>query len=85
MDYPLLHTAEYATDPYKLDTRAHTMKGSSTIVAGSTCCVAPVCRCRAIGVIGHSLGGHNALFLAVFDSPHQCSRFQLRVQRLRQA
>lgn len=69
MDYPLLHQREYKTDPYKLGYESATMKGvvnhrravdllrSLPYVDGSR-----------IGVVGHSLGGHNALFLAVFDA-----------------
>jgi dienelactone hydrolase len=68
LDYPLLHTAEYRTDPYELGYASATMKGivnhrRGVDVLQSLDAVDP----GAIGVIGHSLGGHNALFLAVFD------------------
>ena len=36
-----------------------------------------------IGCLGHSLGGHNALFTAAFDAQDQGSRFQLRIHELR--
>jgi dienelactone hydrolase len=68
IDYPLLHTQEYSTDPYRLGYVSCTMKGIVNHRRGvdllqSLPSVAP----DRIGVIGHSLGGHNALFLATFD------------------
>jgi len=68
LDYPLLHEREYATDPYRLGYVSATMKGIVNHRRGvdllqSLTCVKP----DKIGVIGHSLGGHNALFLAAFD------------------
>lgn len=68
LDYPLLHTLEYGTDPYALGYASATMKGivnhrRGIDVLQSLPYVAP----RRIGAIGHSLGGHNALFLAAFD------------------
>lgn len=68
LDYPLLHTAEYATDPYRLGYDSATMKGIVNHRRGVDLLQSlPYVDAEAIGVIGHSLGGHNALFLAVFD------------------
>ena len=36
-----------------------------------------------IGVIGHSLGGHNAMFLAAFDERREGHRHQLRLDAVR--
>jgi len=68
LDYPLLHTKEYKTDPYKLGYESCTMKGIVNHRRGVDLLqsLAFVDE-QAIGVIGHSLGGHNALFLATFD------------------
>jgi dienelactone hydrolase len=68
IDYPLLHNQEYETDPYQLGYLSCTMKGIVNHRRGvdllqSLAEVDP----KKIGVIGHSLGGHNALFLATFD------------------
>lgn len=68
LDYPLLHTAEYKTDPYALRYESATMKGVVNHRRGVDVLQSlPFVDAQAIGVIGHSLGGHNALFLAVFD------------------
>ncbi|MBM3740634.1 MAG: alpha/beta fold hydrolase [Acidobacteria bacterium] len=68
IDYPMLHTQEYATDPYKLGYVSCTMKGIVNHRRGvDTLASLPDVDPRRIGVIGHSLGGHNALFLATFD------------------
>jgi len=68
IDYPMLHTQEYPTDPYRLGYVSCTMKGIVNHRAGvdvlASLSFADPSR---IGVIGHSLGGHNALFLATFD------------------
>ncbi len=68
VDYPLLHTQEYAADPYALGYASCTMKGivnhrRAVDALRSLSYVDP----GRIGAIGHSLGGHNALFLAAFD------------------
>lgn len=68
LDYPLLHTREYKTDPYTLGYVSATMKGvvnhrRGVDLLASRDNVDPA----KIGVVGHSLGGHNALFLAAFD------------------
>lgn len=68
LDYPLLHKAEYATDPYQLGYVSATMKGVVNHRRGVDLLASlPYVDREAIGVIGHSLGGHNALFLATFD------------------
>lgn len=68
LDYPLLHTSEYKTDPYVLKYDSATMKGIVNHRRGVDLLRSlPVVDPDAIGVIGHSLGGHNALFLATFD------------------
>ena len=68
LDYPLLHTAEYTTDPYSLGYVSATMKGIVNHRRGIDLLQSlPYVDSAAVGVIGHSLGGHNALFLAVFD------------------
>lgn len=69
LDYPLLHTADYKTDPYTLNYHSATMKGVVNHRRGVDLLQSlPYVDDSAIGVIGHSLGGHNALFLAAFDS-----------------
>jgi dienelactone hydrolase/outer membrane protein assembly factor BamB len=69
LDYPMLHTAEYKTDPYALKYDSATMKGIVNHRRGVDLLQSlPFVDAEAIGVVGHSLGGHNALFLAVFDS-----------------
>jgi len=68
LDYPILHAAEYKTDPYALGYESATMKGIVNHRRGVDLLRSlPEVDPEAIGVIGHSLGGHNALFLAVFD------------------
>jgi dienelactone hydrolase len=68
IDYPLLHTQEYDTDPYKLGYVSCTMKGIVNHRRGVDVLQSlPYVRPERVGVIGHSLGGHNALFLATFD------------------
>lgn len=69
LDYPLLHTAEYKTDPYEHKYDSATMKGIVNHRRGVDLLQSlAYVDVDAIGVIGHSLGGHNALFLAVFDA-----------------
>lgn len=68
LDYPLLHTQEYAADPYQLGYASCTMKGIVNHRRGVDLLASlPYVDAGRIGVIGHSLGGHNALFLATFD------------------
>jgi dienelactone hydrolase len=65
-DYP--NFGEYSFDPYAKGYASATMKGivnhmrAVDVLAG----LAQV-RATRIGVCGHSLGGHNALFVAAFD------------------
>jgi len=66
-DYP--NFGEYKIDVYKLGYESATMKGiwnhhRAIDLLSSLPFVDP----ERIGVIGHSLGGHNAMFVAVFDS-----------------
>jgi dienelactone hydrolase len=66
-DYVLL-SPDYKTDPYKLGYASGTMKGIvNHIRAVDLLCSMPEVDRRRIGALGLSLGGHNALFLAVFD------------------
>lgn len=68
LDYPMLHTKEYQTDPYQLGYQSATMKGIVNHRRGVDLLQSlPMVNGDKVGVIGHSLGGHNALFLAVFD------------------
>jgi dienelactone hydrolase len=65
-DYP--NYGEYRVDPYALGYLSATMKGiwnhmRAVDVLQSLSQVTP----DRIGAIGHSLGGHNSLFLAAFD------------------
>jgi dienelactone hydrolase len=69
VDYPLLHAREYAVDPYQLGYASATMLGIVNHRRAVDLLEAlPFVDPAAIGVIGHSLGGHNALFLAAFDA-----------------
>lgn len=68
IDYPLLHTQEYTTDPYRMGYVSATMKGIVNHRRGVDVLNSlPYVARGKTGVIGHSLGGHNALFLATFD------------------
>lgn len=68
LDYPLLHTRDYAADPYALGYASATMKGIVNHRRGVDLLASlPGVDAARIGVIGHSLGGHNALFLAAFE------------------
>ena len=68
LDYPLLHTRDYKTDPYSLGYDSATMKGVVNHRRGVDLLASlPRVDAARIGVIGHSLGGHNALFLAAFE------------------
>ncbi len=65
-DYP--NFGDYRADPYALGYASATMKGvinhraAVSVLAGL-----PEVDPGRLGVIGHSLGGHNALFLAAFE------------------
>ena len=65
-DYP--NFGEYTFDPYDNGNTSATMKGIwNHIRAIDLLTSLPDVDPHRIGVIGHSLGGHNALFVAAFD------------------
>jgi dienelactone hydrolase len=65
-DYPRF--GDYNIDPYAMGYASATMKGIWNHIRGVDLLQSlPQVDPRRIGVIGHSLGGHNALFLAAFD------------------
>jgi dienelactone hydrolase len=71
-DYPLCAMEkgerEYVTDPYSLGYVSATMKAIwNHMRAGDLLQSLPEVDARRIGCIGHSLGGHNAIFLGAFD------------------
>lgn len=71
VDYP--NFGEYKFDPYAHGYASATMKGiwnhrRAVDLLESLPFVDP----RRIGVIGHSLGGHNSIFAAVFDKRLRC-------------
>lgn len=66
-DYP--NFGEYTFDPYKNGYLSATMKGIwNNMAAIDLLQSLPEVDPDKIGCIGHSLGGHNTLFLAVFDT-----------------
>lgn len=66
-DYP--NFGDYAFDPYAHGYQSATMKGIVNHQRALDVLAAlPQVDGKRLGVIGHSLGGHNALFLAAFDS-----------------
>lgn len=65
-DYP--NFGDYTFDPYAHGYASATMKGIWNHLRAVDVLVArPEVDRRRVGVIGHSLGGHNALFVAAFD------------------
>ena len=65
-DYPYMGGEQ--RDPYDLGYVSGTMKGIYNHVRGVDLLVrSPEVDPERIGAIGHSLGGHNALFVALFD------------------
>ncbi len=65
-DYP--NFGDYAFDPYAHGYASATMKGiTNHRRALDVLAAMPQVNAQRMGVIGHSLGGHNALFLAAFD------------------
>jgi len=65
-DYP--GYGEYHIDPYAMGYDSTTMKGIwNHLRAMDVICDLPMVDPDRVGCIGHSLGGHNALFLATFD------------------
>jgi len=66
-DYPRF--GEYAIDPYAMGYASATMKAIwNHSVAVDVLAASPEVDPHRIGCIGHSLGGHNSLFVAAFDS-----------------
>lgn len=66
-DYPSF--GDYSFDPYAHGYASATMKGVSNHQRAVDLLQSlPEVDPHQIGVIGHSLGGHNSLFVAVFDS-----------------
>jgi dienelactone hydrolase len=68
-----VNMGEYKFDPYKNGYASATMKG----IWNHMRCIDflasdPEVDAERIGVIGHSLGGHNAIFLGVFDERVKC-------------
>jgi len=65
-DYP--NFGDYTFDPYTHGYASATMKGITNHQRALDVLAAmPEVNAKRMGVIGHSLGGHNALFLAAFD------------------
>ena len=65
-DYP--NFGDYAFDPYTHGYSSATMKGITNHQRALDVLAAmPQVDPKRMGVIGHSLGGHNSLFLAAFD------------------
>ncbi len=65
-DYP--NFGEYRVDPYALGYASASMKGIwNHMRAVDVLTGMPEVDAGRIGVIGHSLGGHNAIFVALFD------------------
>ncbi|WP_165074773.1 alpha/beta hydrolase family protein [Paludisphaera rhizosphaerae] len=65
-NYPLL--AEYQPDVAKLGWQSGTLKAVWDNIRGIDLLTSlPYVRAEAIGAIGHSLGGHNAVYTAFFD------------------
>ncbi len=66
-DYP--NFGDYTFDPYAHGYSSATMKGIVNHQRALDLLAAlPQVDAKRMGVIGHSLGGHNSLFLAAFDS-----------------
>ena len=66
-DYP--NFGDYAVDVYALGYASATMKAVwNNLRAVDLLCALEAVDPNRIGVIGHSLGGHNAIFTALFDS-----------------
>jgi dienelactone hydrolase len=65
-DYP--NFGEYRVDPYSLGYASASMKGIwNHMRAVDVLTTLPEVDTGRIGAIGHSLGGHNAIFVALFD------------------
>jgi len=71
-DYP--NFGEYSFDPYTKGYVSATMKGIVNHMRAVDLLVSlPNVNARRIAVCGHSLGGHNSLFLAAFDERIRCA------------
>ena len=71
-DYPN-YGGEYKVDPYKQGYASATMKGIwNHMRAIDLLRSLPQVDPERIGVIGHSLGGHNSMFVAAFDPRIKC-------------
>ncbi len=71
VDYPNFGTYEF--DPYAHGYASATMKGIwNHMRAVDVLCERTEVDAERIGVIGHSLGGHNSLFVAAFDERIRC-------------
>jgi predicted dienelactone hydrolase len=71
-DYP--GSGESTCDPYKLGYASATMKGIwNHMRAVDLLQALPEVDRDRIGALGHSLGGHNALFVAAFDERIRCT------------
>lgn len=70
-DYP--NYGDYRCDPYALGYASATMKGIwNHMRAVDLLISSPEVDAQRIGVMGHSLGGHNSLFVATFDERIRC-------------
>lgn len=70
-DYP--NMGEYKVDAYKMGYISTTMKGIwNHMRAVDLLQALPEVDGERIGVLGHSLGGHNAMFVAAFDQRIKC-------------
>jgi dienelactone hydrolase len=68
-----VNSGEYQYDPYRHGYASATMKGIwNHRRAVDLLCSLPEVDPERIGVIGHSLGGHNGLFVAAFDRRIRC-------------
>lgn len=71
VDYP--NFGEYRFDPYQNGFQSATMKGIwNHLRAIDLLQSLPEVDGKRIGVVGHSLGGHNSLFVAAFDERITC-------------
>jgi dipeptidyl aminopeptidase/acylaminoacyl peptidase len=68
-----VNMGEYKFDPYRNGYTSATMKGIwNHMRAVDLLCSLPEVDADRIGCIGHSLGGHNSMFVAVFDERIKC-------------
>ena len=80
-DYP--NFGAYKLDVYSLGYASTTMKAIwNNLRAVDLLCSLKEVDPNRIGVIGHSLGGHNAIFTALFRSPNHGGGFVMRLQRV---